>query len=201
MKLVILLLYTVFFFGLYGQDTTNRHLQVSIGKNFNGTGAMQGVYFAADYEKRESKQLSFGLGFATTSDQGKEQYFLSQIPTSSGNIAVEGYYKPTTLGLQGIAYLSYSVVKYKQDELYVRLAPMLRYQTSSYFSAYPQGQSSQSFVGQSKSSQTFSFGGSGQIGYRRTTKKYYTVGFYASFQTDTNEDNLGQISFAIGRRF
>jgi hypothetical protein len=178
-------------------------IQIQLGQAMHSTGDIDGFSFAAEYGKYFKKRWSYAFSFGGTIHSGQNPLYF----TLSGN-TVDGSIRYTTAGFQTGGYLGYSFVRTQHHELQLKAGALFRYQSSSYYDEY-------SVIGPpvtgltipvvyfiNKTPQnTYAAAGSLQLGYNYTFKHGIFLGFLAGFQADTNEDNILQTSFMIGKRF
>lgn len=183
----------------------NQQISVAIGTSKHGTGDMPGLVFNTSYSKKFKKNLSWIVGIGGSIHDGQQPLYY----TFNGN-EVDGSIRYTTAGLQLNAYLEYDLLKAGNHQFQLRLGPLLRYQSSSYYDAlgiyYPASGSGFPFplveFNNSTPQRTFAAGGSAQAGYNYTISKMnLSPGISAGIQTDSNGDTITQLSLSLGKRF
>ncbi len=183
---------------------SKNHLQLLAGTSFNGTGDIRGFAYNTEYGRSFKKKVSWYAGIGgTIHDKVQPIFFTNQ----SGEL-IDASVRATTAGFQVEGLLAYSFIKTEEHDFLVRIGPLFRYQSTSYWDALgvfpPAGTGLPfpvvSFINIS-SQRTFAFGGTGQIGYNFTINNKISLGVLAGLQTDTNGDTITQLSLSIGRRF
>lgn len=180
------------------------HLQILAGTSFNGTGDIRGFSYNTEYGKYFKKNLSWYAGFGgTIHDKVQPIFYTNQ----SGEL-IDASVRATTAGFQVEGLLAYSFIKTEQHDFLIRIGPLLRYQSTSYWDAlgvFPPAGTGLSFPVVSfiniSPQRTFALGGTGQIGYSFTINNKVSLGLLAGLQTDTNGDTITKLSLSIGRRF
>lgn len=181
----------------------NRHLNLSAGQSFNGSGDINGLIYSAEYSKFFRNRISYALTLSGTIHDEEDTLFITP---PSGNL-VNSSIRGTTAGVQFAAHLGFSILKNANHNLQFKLGVLGRYQSSSspgYTILYP-ALTGLTFpvlyLEHYAPQRTFAFGGSTQLRYDYTIRKKITIGVLSGFQTDTNGDNITQLSLSIGRRF
>jgi hypothetical protein len=192
------------FFVVAQNKFPHRHIQVSGGTSFNGTGDIRGISFNSGYSKYFKKKACLIGEIGGTLHDGEWPLFF----TAPNGEIIDGSIRYTTGGIQASAGIGYSAVRTSEHEVQLRLSSLLRYQSSSYYDdvsiLYPAatGLTFPVIVFNNKTPQrTFAVGGIGAVAYNYTIKNKITIGLLAGLQTDTNGDTITQLLFSIGRRF
>jgi hypothetical protein len=207
MKWLLCILLTTLSFQVQAQTKKplQHQIQLQIGPSMHSTGDMDGFSFSAEYGKYFKQRLSYSFSFGGSIHSGVNPLFFKDPSTGQ---TVDGSIRYTTAGFQTGGYLGYSFVRTLHHEFQVKMGALLRYQSSSYYDEY-------SVIGTpvtglpipvlyfvNKTPQnTYAAAGNLQLGYNYTFKHGIFLGFLAGFQADTNEDNILQTSFMIGKRF
>ena len=182
----------------------NQQIQFSVGTSFNGSGDTKGLGFLTEYNKKFKKKLSWSASLGGTIHDGSFD-ILYEYPIGQTR---DGSVRYTIAGFQGASHLGYSMFRTQTHDLQFRLGTVIRYQSSSYWDVvnvlyepitglpYPV------IVFENTTPQkTLAIGGSSQIVYNYTLKNRISIGILASFQFDTQGDNISQLLFTIGKRF
>lgn len=199
--LISLLLATV----LRGQNSLpTRQLQFYTGPSFNGTGDIIGFAFDTEYGKYFKKQSSWYVGIGGTIHDKQWSIFYND---GEGN-QVDGSVRATIAAVQVSGLYGYSFVRNEMNEFVVKIGPLLRYQSSSYWDGLVQYQPAGtgfpipvvSFFNTSPQ-RTFAIGGNLGFAYNYTISKKISIGILTELQLDTNGDTITQCLLSIGRRF
>jgi hypothetical protein len=182
----------------------DNQIQISIGPSFHGTGDLLGFNYGIEYGKTIKKKFSWYISSTGSIHDG----FSENIYEYPAGRRVDGSYRFTTAGIQIGYHISYSLIKSKKNDLYLRLGGIIRYQSSSYYDElsiyYPPATGLPFPVTEivNKTPQrTLAIGATPQIAYTFTTKKKICFGFITGFQLDTNGDVISNLSFTMGKRF
>lgn len=183
--------------------TQQKNVQLSLSSSTHGTGDMNGISFSLQYAKKSPKNWVKFYGLGSTIHHRTIPLFYS-IP---GNNNVDGSIRSTTAGFQAAYGAGYSFFN-RKISLVTSLAPLLRYQSSSYHDNvaiyYPLPTSSLPFpvavYNHSSPQNTFAFGGMANVSLNYAVSKTWFVGASASFQTDTNGDAITQLGINVGLR-
>lgn len=186
------------------QIFAQRQIQISAGTSFNGTGDIRGVAFNTEYGENFKKKFSWHVGMGGTIHDKVEPVFYND---QSGN-SVDGSVRATTAGFQIIGVLSYSVFENEDHDFSLRVGPLLRYQSTSYWDIlavyHPAGTGLPfpvvAFFNTSPQ-RTLAIGGTTQMGYQFSINKKFTIGILGSLQLDSNGDMLRNAFFTLGRKF
>lgn len=182
----------------------NQFIGLSGGRSKHGTGDIRGVAFNTVYTKRFRKKISLSATVGGTLHDDSEVLFFTD---SDGN-TVDGSIRYTTGGIQSTFGVNYNFVQNRQNELYLGLNSLVRYQATSYYDdvsiIYPIVTGLPfpviSFINKTPA-RTFAVGGTIRAGYNYTTRKQIVFGIFGDFQMDTNGDVLSQLSLIAGKRF
>jgi len=119
------------FFASSQNTIPRKHIQLTAGTSFNGTGDIRGFAFNTEYGQYFKKKLSWYIGIGGTIHDKVEPIFYTD---QSGN-SVDGSVRATTAGFQITGLLSYSIFRNDEHNFFVRTGPLLRYQSTSYWDA------------------------------------------------------------------
>lgn len=202
MKFLFSLLAVVF---LFTQSIAQKHqLQFALGTSFNGSGDTQGFGFLTEYSKKFKKKRSWSVSLGGTIHDGSFD-ILYEYPQGQQR---DGSVRYTIAGFQGTSHLGFSLFSSNTHDLVFRLGSVIRYQSSSYWDVvnvlyepitglpYPVV-----FFENTSPQTTLALGGSSQLSYSYTLKNRISLGILASFQFDTQGDNVSQLLFTVGKRF
>src|SRR5215204_4669762 len=117
------------FFASSQNTALKKHIQLTAGTSFNGTGDIRGFAFNTEYGQYIKKKLSWYFGIGGTIHDKTEPIFY---PDQSGNL-IDASVRATTAGFQIACLLSYSIIKTEDHEFLTRLGPLFRYQSTSYW--------------------------------------------------------------------
>lgn len=192
------------FFASSQSTAPKKHIQLTAGTSFNGTGDIRGFAFNTEYGQSIKKKLSWYFGIGGTIHDKTEPIFYTD---QSGN-SIDGSVRATTAGFQTTGLLSYSIFRNEDHDSFLRAGPLLRYQSTSYWDELgvfqPAGTGLPfpvvAFVNTSPQ-RTFAIGGAVQIGYAYSINKKISLGLLGGFQLDSNGDVLRNALISIGRRF
>lgn len=184
--------------------STNNHLNLSFGRSKHFSGDITGIIFSTEFSKKIKQRVSYSIALTGTIHDGEDRLYFSAF---SGQ-QINGSIRYVTAGVQVSSHLGYHFINTTKSDFQLRFGPLLRYQSSSlpdavtilyepitglpipviYFEQYePQ--------------RIFSTGGSLQLRYDYTFNKKIAIGILGGFQIDSNEDNIAQVAFSVGRRF
>jgi hypothetical protein len=183
---------------------SKKHIQLTAGTSFNGTGDIRGFAFNTEYDQYFKKKFSWNIGMGGTIHDKVEPIFYTD---QSGNL-IDASVRATTAGFQVTCLLSYSIIKTEEHEFFTRIGPLFRYQSTSYWDVlavyHPAGTGLPfpvvAFINTSPQ-RTVAIGGAVQIGYAYSINKKISLGILGSFQLDSNGDVLRNALISIGRRF
>lgn len=182
----------------------NKHMQVFGGTSFNGTGDITGFAFDTEFGQYFKKRSSWYIGIGGTIHDKVHPIFYKD---QSGR-EVDASVRATIAGFQVAGLYGFSLLRNQKNELLIKMGPLLRYQSSSYWDQlgeyHPILTGLQfpvvDFINRSPQ-RTFSLGGNLEIAYNYTVAKKMSIGILAELQIDTNGDTISQLLFSIGRRF
>jgi hypothetical protein len=162
------------FFASSQSTAPKKHIQLTAGTSFNGTGDIRGFAFNTEYGQSIKKRLSWYFGIGGTIHDKTEPIFYTD---QSGN-SIDGSVRATTAGFQTTGLLSYSIFRNEDHDSFLRAGPLLRYQSTSNWDELgvfqPAGTGLPfpvvAFVNTSPQ-RTFAIGGAVQIGYAYSINK------------------------------
>ncbi len=198
----ISLLLTTF---LYAQTTLpTRTIQLYAGPSLNGTGDIVGFAFDTEYGKYFKKKSSWYVGLGGTIHDRQWPIFYND---REGN-QVDGSVRATIAAVQVSGLYGYSFVRNEVNEFLVKVGPIVRYQSSSYWDGltlYPPAGTGfpipvVSFFNTTPQ-RTLALGGNLGFAYNYSISKKISIGILAELQLDTNGDTITQCLLSIGRRF
>jgi hypothetical protein len=181
-----------------------RHLQLYAGPSFNGTGDIIGFAYDAEFGKYRNKKSSWYVGIGGSIHDKQWPIFYSD---QQGN-KVDASIRATIAGVQIAGLYGYSIVRNEEHELLIKIGPILRYQSTSYWDGlglYPSAGTGYpiplvSFYNTSPQ-RTLAIGGNLGFLYNYTIAKKISIGVLAELQLDTNGDTISQFLLSVGRRF
>jgi hypothetical protein len=208
MKKVFLSLVNFFFvasaFGQNLDKPKDQFLGISILRSKHGTGDINGISFNSEYSKKINKRFSLIATFGGTLHDGSRVL----IYQSSSGQTIDGSIRYTTGGIQTSFGLGYDFIQTSHHVFQVRLSPLLRYQSTSYYDVvtilYPiiTGLSIPVLYFENLTpARTFAIGAIGHIGYNFIPKNRNVFRFFGEFQLDSNGDVLKGFGIALGRKF
>jgi len=181
-----------------------RHIQVSAGTSFNGTGDISGFAFNAEYGQYFKKKFSWNAGMGGTVHDKVEPVFYTN---QSGEL-IDASVRATIAGFQVTGFVSYSIIRDKKHDFLLGIGPVVRYQSSSYWDflgVFPPAGTGLPFTVISfiniTPQRTFAIGGTGQIGYYYTINRKISLGIAGRLHLDSNGDILRNALLSLGRRF
>lgn len=202
----LLLLFSLFFSLLVSAQTplSTRTIQLYAGPSFNGTGDIVGFTFDTEYGKYFKKKSSWYVGIGGTIHDRQWPIFYND---REGN-QVDGSVRATIAAVQVSGLYGYSFVRNEVNEFLVKVGPIIRYQSSSYWDGlalYPPAGTGfpipvVAFYNVSPQ-RTLAIGGNLGFAYNYTISKKISIGILAELQLDTNGDTITQCLLSIGRRF
>ena len=201
-------LFCILFFSLksFSQNKLpSNYAGLSGGKCFHGSGDLRGFIFifTTGYAHYFKKKVSWAAELSGTIHDGSfPEFFIYN------GREVDGSVRFTVAGVQLSGHLGYSIIRNSENELKIALGILFRYQSSSLpydvTTLYPPITNLPypviifNNVGPLR---TISPGASIQLRYNYTFTQKLTAGILAGFQTDTEGDNLSQLSLTAGFRF
>ena len=203
-----ILLSSILFISIFAtaQDAAlpNRQIQVFAGKSFNGTGDITGFAFDAEFGQYFKKKSSWYIGIGSTIHDKAVPIFYTE---PSGKV-VDASVRASIAGFQVSGLYGYNFLRTQKDEFLVKVGPILRYQSSSYWDSfatyYPIGTGLPfpvvTFYNISPQ-RTFAIGGNLALAYNYTISNKVSLGILGEFQTDSNGDTISQLLFSVSRRF
>lgn len=201
-RLITSLLLVPFF--TLAQKPVKHHIQISAGTSFNGTGDIRGFAFNSEYGHLIKKKFFWYAGMGGTIHDKVEPIFYTG---RSGN-PIDASVRATTAGFQVTGVASYSFVKTNKHDFSIRIGPLLRYQSTSYWDmleVFPPAGTGLPFPVVAfinlTPQRTVAVGATGQIGYNFTTNNKLSFGVLGTFQFDSNGDVLRNAYLVLGRRF
>jgi len=181
-----------------------RHVQVYAGLSFNGTGDIVGFAYDTEFGKYFKKKSSWYVGMGGSIH---DTHWPILYTDQSGN-QIDGSVRATTAGFQISGLYGYSLVRNLKHEFLVKIGPLLRYQSTSYWdelAVYPPAGTGLPFPVVSffniSPQRTLALGGNAEFVYNYTISKKVSIGVLAELQLDTNGDTISQFLFSVGRRF
>lgn len=205
MRLLFLLLGLLLTIFLRGQTSLpKQQIQLYTGPSFNGTGDIIGFAYDTEYGKYFKKKSSWYIGIGGTIHDRQEPIYYND---RDGN-PVDGSVRATIAAVQVSGLYGYSFVRNEVNEFVLKVGPLLRYQSSSYWDGlgvYPPAGTGfpipvVSFFNTSPQ-RTFAVGGNLGFAYNYTFSKKISIGILTELQLDTNGDTITQCLLSIGRRF
>jgi hypothetical protein len=204
MKNLIFLL--IFCVTSYSQNKTvskNKSFQIDLGFSKNGSGDLNGNSINFEYHNYFKPKWNYSIGLGSTIHNGQYDLYYKQ-----GDREIDGSYRYVTAGYQLTSKLGFCFINSKKSDFGLRLGALLRYQSSSYpdeiSTNYPP------FYGfdfplidvkHYEPQKIFSAGGILQLYYNYNINEKLFVGSSGTFQTDSNEDAILQLSLTCGMRF
>jgi len=206
MRQLFLFLFFQSAFFANAQDATfpKKHFQFFAGTSYNGTGDISGFAFKSEFGLYFKKKSSFQINMGgTIHDKVHEIFYTDQ----SGK-TVDGSVRATIAGFQIAGLYGYSFVRTQKDEFLIKVGPVVRYQSSSYWDQL--GEYSPIITGvpfpvvdfiNLSPQRTFAIGGNLALAYNYTISNKVSIGILGEFQTDSNGDTISQLLFSVGTRF
>ena len=192
------------FLSLGQKPHPQKHLQVYIGRSFNGTGDIRGFAYKTEYGQYFKNKYSWYINMGGTIHDDAEPIFYTD---QSGN-QIDASVRETTAGFQVSGLIGFSFVRNDKHEAILKIGSLFRYQSTSYndiLGIFPPAGTGLNFPVVSfinKSPQrTASLGGNLELIYNFILSKNITIGILVELQIDTNGDTLRQTLFSIGKRF
>ena len=194
---------------LFSQNITfaklpSQHIQLHIGRSFNGTGDMRGFVFTTHYGKYFKKRLEWSASLTGTIHDGSNYLMY----TDPGGKLIDGSIRYTTAGAQLSGQLGYAALRNVQHELMLKGGPLLRFQSSSYYDIYEILMPAITNLNypviafnHRTPQRTVSAGFNLQLHYNYTFNNKILLGILAGLQTDTEGDTISQLSISVGKRF
>ncbi|QNA43773.1 hypothetical protein [Lacibacter sediminis] len=181
-----------------------RHLQLYAGPSLNGTGDVIGFAYDSEFGKYFNKKSSWFVGIGGTIHDKQWPIFYTDQQGNEVDASVRG----TIAGVQIAGLYGYSIVRSEVHELLLKIGPILRYQSTSYWDelgVYPPAGTGfpiplVSFFNTSPQ-RTLAIGGNVGFVYNYTISKKISIGVLAELQLDTNGDTISQCLLSVGRRF
>lgn len=203
MKQSLFLLFLLLHF--YKGNAQKQQISVSTGICFNGTGDSKGIIYSTEYSKYIKKSKYFWSASFGGTIHGGSYPIIYEYPVGKMN---DGSVNYTIAGLQASFHIGKNFLNKKGKELYFKIGPVIRFQSSSYWDKmtvlYP------AFTGLSypvvlfeniTPRRTIAIGASPIIGYSFPIGKGFNLGFAGSFQFDTQGDNLSSLVLKLGKNF
>ena len=197
MKLIIIL--SIFFISqkIFSQT---KQIELIAGRSINFTGDMRGYGFSVGYKKYFKKKLKLYASLGSSIHDGDFPIFYEY---PAGN-KVDGSIRYTTAGFQGIYSIGYNFLNSTSNELIFKLGGLLRYQSTSYFDnvvvIYPllSNLPIPVVIFRNRTPQkTIAIGIIPEISYNFPLNKKINMGIVASYQLDSNGDNISQFSLLV----
>lgn len=192
-KIIMLCLFLFFKISIQAQKT----IELRLGQNFNGSGDTRGSVFGVEINKQKKGKKIVGVNITSTINDGS---FDIRYVQPNGNV-YKGYARYTTAGLQAGPQIGYNILKQtNKNQLYFIMGAFVRYQSSSYWEkitvVYPALSNlllPVTFVEHYSPQRSYALGLCPQIKYNINLKNNYKMGFFTSFQADTQGDNIFQL--------
>lgn len=181
------------------------NIAVQAGLSFNGTGDTKGLMYSTEYSKYLKKSKNFySLSFGG-SIHGSFFPILAETPNGE---LVDASVNYTIAGFQTAFQIGRNFSRKPQNEFYLKVGPIVRYQSSSYWDEitvlYPALTGLNVpvvFFANSTPRNTIAVGAFPQIGYSYTNKEKFNFGVVGGMQFDTQGDVLSHIMLKVGKRF
>jgi len=185
------------------QNLSKNFVTLSAGKCFNGSGDLRGFIYTTSYRYYYKKKWSWDVGLSGTIHDKSTPIFYN-----FNGVDYDGSVRATIAGIQLTSHIGRSFIRNERHEFSSLLGILGRYQSSSLSDAlsiyYPVGTNIPFPVvahEQLEPMRQVAVGGDIQIQYNYTIKKNISIGIVAGFQTDSEGDNLSQLSILVGYRF
>ncbi|GGM88015.1 hypothetical protein GCM10010967_20780 [Dyadobacter beijingensis] len=180
----------------------SKYLSLSVGPSKHGTGDMRGIMQRVTYTQYFKKRLFWYASVGADLHDGEYQVIVTQ---PSGEVTDHSFrYTAGAMQLTGGA--GFSALRSKNTELGVRLAAVLRYQSSSLYDylniiydpkeigPYPA-----MFIANVNPQRTFAAGICPELFFNQRIFKSFTAGISGGFQLDTNGDVLTSFALSVGK--
>lgn len=201
MKLTLALFICLLFSQMANAQT--KSIAVFGGICRNGTGDNNGMVYGTEFLKYIKKSSFFwSASFGGTIHDGSQPIFYKN---ETGNVT-DMSVNYTIAGFQTIGHIGVKCFNANKHQLTFKTGPLIRYQSSSYWdilhliydSGYPFPVVS--FLNTTPR-RTVALGLSTVLGYSYKLANDFSLGVDASFQFDTQEDNLRFLAFKFGKSF
>ena len=165
---------------------------------------MRGFAYNTEYGQYFKRKCSWYAGIGgTIHDKFEGIYYTDQ----SGN-PIDASVRATTAGFEVSNLFGYSFVRNKRNEFLIKIGPLFRYQSTSYWDllgVFPPAGTGLSFPVVAfinlTPQRTFALGANLEMAYNYVLSKNFTIGILTELQTDTNGDTISQLLFSVGKRF
>ncbi|MBC8111906.1 MAG: hypothetical protein H7Y04_12670 [Verrucomicrobia bacterium] len=198
------ILWFTFAFGQNFDRPKNQFLGISMSRSKHGTGDIAGISFNTEYSRNIRKRISMIVTFGGTLHDGSK----SLIYSSPSGETIDGSIRYTTGGIQTSFGIGYDFIQTLHHAFQVRLSPLLRYQSTSYYDVltilFPPITGLPIPVVYFENltpARTFAIGAMGHTSYNFTPKNRNIFRLFGEFQLDSNGDVISGLGVSWGMKF